>query len=247
MHKSWQIASMYSCICLDLDGTLLNSTKQISAANHDAIVQLYACGRKLIIATGRHLAETKTILKQYELATYVSYIIYADGCYVYDCCSGKNIYTSLLKMCDVDTIIDVIGHERFVLISEDRDYEVRHYPVFRMLHRKTAIEKAVIYSVSEEKRRLLDAVGFFLLDTGPSVDVRLSNKSKALHWLLEDLGFSSEALLYFGDEFNDKDCFESFDSVVMGNAPLELKRYSIITAKTNDEDGVSLALKDLFG
>lgn len=246
MPKSWQIASMYNCVCLDLDGTLLNSAKQISAANRDAIVQLYASGRKLIIATGRHLAETKAILGQYELDTYVSYIIYADGCCVYDCRSGKNIYTSLLKMCDVDKIIDVIGHERFVLINEARDYEVKRYPIFRMLHRKMAMEKAVVYSVSEKKRRLLDAAGFILLDTGPSVDVRLSNKSKALHWLLEDLGFPSEALLYFGDEFNDKDCFESFDSVVMGNAPMELKQYSIVAAKTNDEDGVKLALNDLF-
>ena len=40
-------------ICLDLDGTLLNDNKEISAPTKQVLTELQQCGHYVMIATGR--------------------------------------------------------------------------------------------------------------------------------------------------------------------------------------------------
>ena len=44
---------MYKLVCIDMDGTLLNSRKKISNANRDALKKAYDMGVHIVITTGR--------------------------------------------------------------------------------------------------------------------------------------------------------------------------------------------------
>lgn len=52
----------YSAVILDLDGTLLDSSKRVSQRNRDAILQCHRRGMKIIIATARPPRTVESLL-----------------------------------------------------------------------------------------------------------------------------------------------------------------------------------------
>lgn len=55
---------MIKCIASDMDGTLLNSTQQISAENKEAILKAQAQGIEFVVATGRSYQEATYVLNE---------------------------------------------------------------------------------------------------------------------------------------------------------------------------------------
>ncbi|MEH7155443.1 Cof-type HAD-IIB family hydrolase [Neobacillus drentensis] len=53
---------MIKCIATDMDGTLLNSVQQISAANREAILKAQSQGIEVVVATGRSYQEATYVL-----------------------------------------------------------------------------------------------------------------------------------------------------------------------------------------
>jgi len=53
----------------DLDGTLLNSKKEISEANQGALKKLYLAGHKIVIATARPPRSIDSKIKKIEVPT----------------------------------------------------------------------------------------------------------------------------------------------------------------------------------
>ena len=54
---------MYRLIAIDLDGTLLNSSKKISEENREAVNRLISLGYQVVIATGRRYYSAKMLVK----------------------------------------------------------------------------------------------------------------------------------------------------------------------------------------
>ena len=54
----------YKAIALDLDGTLLNSKKEVSNKNKEIIMKAAKAGVKIILASGRPVPGIKKIAKQ---------------------------------------------------------------------------------------------------------------------------------------------------------------------------------------
>ncbi|MCR3954971.1 MAG: Cof-type HAD-IIB family hydrolase [Gudongella sp.] len=55
---------MYRLIAIDLDGTLLNSSKKISDENREAVNRLIGLGYQVVIATGRRYYSAKMLVKE---------------------------------------------------------------------------------------------------------------------------------------------------------------------------------------
>ena len=55
---------MYRLIAIDLDGTLLNSSKKISQENKEAVNRLIGLGYQVVIATGRRYYSAKMLVKE---------------------------------------------------------------------------------------------------------------------------------------------------------------------------------------
>lgn len=56
--------SQYQLIAFDMDGTLLNSNKQISPETLNAIKRATDAGKTVILCTGRNLAELNAVLQR---------------------------------------------------------------------------------------------------------------------------------------------------------------------------------------
>ena len=74
----------------DMDDTLLNSEKQVTKENMDAISEALAAGHKIVFNTGRPLSGFLPILKELGLDREGCYAIAFNGGLIYDCDCAKN-------------------------------------------------------------------------------------------------------------------------------------------------------------
>ena len=260
----------FEYVCLDLDGTLLNSAKEISPVNCDTIKRLHKAGVRFIIATGRHLGESLEFLKRYDLEEEFDYIVFADGSQIHNIRLAQTTPIKLLSTSDLRIVSKITGLKDFAYYEEENDYFVFsalsrrtirkflknnsvihkgkdryiYYPLLR-LHGSKTIEKIVLPLIPLEQKDGLSR-HYQILELPSSVEVLPTDKSCAIKQLMDSLGKPYDKLVFFGDEYNDLSCFEAFPSVVMNNAPEELRRYSIIETISNDDDGVAVALDSLF-
>lgn len=75
-------------IALDLDGTLLNADKQLSAENAAALAKAAAEGVEIVPATGRFYRGMPPVIRE---LPYVRYVISVNGAQVYDVAAQKTV------------------------------------------------------------------------------------------------------------------------------------------------------------
>jgi len=99
----------YKLICIDMDGTLLNSNKAVSAANKKAIKRAYELGVNIVITTGR----------VYENAAFYSNIIgvkspviASNGAIIKEKDGGEVIYKRPLGNENISQIINLCNKHR---------------------------------------------------------------------------------------------------------------------------------------
>lgn len=107
---------MYKMICLDLDGTLLNSKKEISQNNQDILNRLSHQGIKIVIATGRHLDFAKYLTNDLDNN---HIIISNNGAGVFDLKQGKS-YVSYIDEDLVKRLVNIsMANDEYPYIYTD--------------------------------------------------------------------------------------------------------------------------------
>ena len=66
-------------VAIDIDGTLLNSKKEITPSVFEAIQDAKAAGVKIVITTGRPIAGVSNLLAQLHLTDPEDYVITFNG------------------------------------------------------------------------------------------------------------------------------------------------------------------------
>ncbi len=90
-------------VAVDLDGTLLDSKKRISAHTKSVIEQKHNDGVLFAYATGRTLSELIPVTRQCEL---IRYAITANGASIFDLDTGKILHSCHMTMDDVYFLYD---------------------------------------------------------------------------------------------------------------------------------------------
>ena len=81
-----------------MDDTLLNSEKQVTKENMDAISEALAAGHKIVFNTGRPLSGFLPILKELGLDREGCYAIAFNGGLIYDCAAKKTLYRRTIPL-----------------------------------------------------------------------------------------------------------------------------------------------------
>ena len=90
----------YKMIALDMDGTLLDESKNISSRNKKAIQKAKAIGKKVVIATGRPLVGIKWVLNELEINASDDYVIAFNGALVQNVHTEDVIFQRTLSLED---------------------------------------------------------------------------------------------------------------------------------------------------
>ena len=82
---------------LDMDGTLLTDTKDITPENMEAIHKAISLGHAVVVTTGRPLSSTVLLLERLGLTKPGCYAITANGAMIYDANKKENIFECGVK------------------------------------------------------------------------------------------------------------------------------------------------------
>lgn len=260
-------------VATDLDGTFLNSQKQVSDLNRKAISLLKNEGILFGIASGRPIETVRAMLDEWQIADSVSFIMGMNGGAIYDIRRRTKEEYHLL---DGKIVLDIIHFYQdmdvifFVLVGDIR-YTNKSTPETRAhakMFGETEIEidletflkertvnKLIIYcdpsympKVIERSKsfRRFDCVGF---TTAPDLFEYCDpviNKGYGIQKLCKHFGVNLENCVAFGDEANDIQMLEKVGmGVCMKNGCDAAKAVAnVVSEYTNDESALGHFLMD---
>ncbi|HFV3707717.1 TPA: sugar-phosphatase [Streptococcus pneumoniae] len=249
-------------IAVDIDGTLVNSQKEITPEVFSAIQDAKEAGVKVVIATGRPIAGVAKLLDDLQLRDQGDYVVTFNGALV----SESLTYEDYLDMEFLSRKLGVHMHA----ITKDGIYTANRNIGKYTVHESTLVNMPIFYRTPEEmagkeivkcmfidEPEILDAAiekipaefyerysinksaPFYLELLKKNVD-----KGSAITHLAEKLGLTKDETMAIGDEENDRAMLEVVGNpVVMENGNPEIKKIAKYITKTNDESGVAHAIR----
>jgi Cof subfamily protein (haloacid dehalogenase superfamily) len=253
-------------VAVDLDGTLLNDSKEVSDRTVDALRCLPAHGIKTVIASARPPRSVRHIYSKLGLDTWT---INYNGALIWDEPNKRVVFHQPMDCAWVSEIIArARGMFEEVLIGceiLDRWYTDRHEETYttetgRLFRPDGVMPLAEFCNQPITKLLLLcDPLRLKLLEPifydFPQVIAvradpeliqvmdRRASKAVALRLVAEHYGVSMEQVMAIGDAANDVQMLEAAGTAVaMSNAPAAVKQVADWIAPSNNEHGVHAAL-----
>ncbi len=87
---------LYDVLVLDIDGTLVNSEKNVTENTINAIVEAQERGKTVAIASGRSISGIRKIAAKIKLEKFGGYVIAYNGTTVINCKSGECVYNQTM-------------------------------------------------------------------------------------------------------------------------------------------------------
>ena len=248
---------------LDLDGTLLDNEKQITAGNRKALELALSRGHGVIITTGRPLKSAMEQAHKLGLDGPGCFLIAYNGAAVYDWAQQKQIFSRALSLETVYKVFDLVNaegehiqtYDTWDVLVEPRgdDTALRRYchlsgMGYRVIGdvRKDLAEppvKCLVINYRDRIREELDeeADCFFSCDQYLEVVPKGMNKGQAVIRMCQMMGVEIADAVAVGDEANDLSMIMAAGvGVAMANGTAQVKAAAdYITVCDNNHDGVA--------
>ncbi|KRO23651.1 hypothetical protein IV65_GL001576 [Lactococcus lactis] len=263
---------MIKLVAIDLDGTLLDPNRQITAEVKTAVKKAKAAGVKIVITTGRPLPGVVDILKALELTDQSDYVITYNGGLVQRATGEEFIKETLSSedWLDLDAAARKIGLPIHAITREGiytPNHDVGRYTVqeaqmvkmplyIRQPEDIAALEIAKVMMV-DEPAALDDGIAYLPFEFFELYNVvkstpfylefmnKKASKGSAVQHLAEKLSFDLDEVMAIGDEENDRSMLEVAGCpVVMENGKSELKKIAKYVTKSNAKSGVAYAINE---
>lgn len=258
-------------VALDLDGTLLNSKKEISEENKNILKKLSENGVEILIVTGRPYPITKKIAESLEIPLTV---ICYNGARVTNLKTDEIIFEKVLEEKQVLKIIEFCRKNKKDLnlfqndvwyVEDLESIGTKYYKKnsrleptlksfdtfdsFKMIKSIIIDENNVLEEVEKELREILGNSVYFTYSQDKYLEIlnKEVNKGLTLKNVLEEKGIEMSECIAFGDAHNDLEMLELAGvGVAMGNAHEILKSRVQHITDTNDNNGVGKFLKKFY-
>lgn len=256
-------------ICFDLDGTLLSNNKSISDDILTVLHELHDVRFNYILISSRHIEDIIPFAKQLRF-TERDFIISCDGEYIYQKYDDLVSKNRMHSTSDASFLFESNSCNKMMIVGQKKDY----YVVNNILHRTYInlrspkdsrliaipsnqiskidddIEKIIFYTNLNDKAINSYKNNYVIHKTKEGkVEVLPEGISKyhALKSISEILDLELDKFMFFGDDYNDEECFENLKyTIAMGNAPEEIKSKAFFVTKTNENGGILYAFDSIF-
>ncbi|MBK1811948.1 HAD family phosphatase [Clostridium sp. YIM B02505] len=260
----------FRMVCLDIDGTLLNSNHKITE-KVKAAINIVANKENIpvILVSARMPKGIKFLQKELEIE---APIICYSGALILDK-KGKVLSQEFIDAVELEKIYK-LASEHNIHISlykddewyiEEMDYWAKQESEITNITPKiigfkeiikvwkndgTGPNKILCMASPEEIDILKENIKAVELNIYPSKPTYLeimpikASKTSAINCLQKEFGINKAEIIAMGDNYNDVDMLEYAGvGVAMGNAPEYVKKHANDVTLTNDEDGVGKALE----
>ncbi len=267
---------MIKLITIDIDGTLVTSTKRLTNRTKIAIKKAEEQGLYIALASGRPFSGMYPYLKELNLIGDHYFSVTQNGAYIHKNDTGEAIIKNCMMAKDLDFVDKRIRPFGLQMSYMDSKYfYTRHKApnIYTILDSVVARRRLryMPYNVWDSEKTF----GRFLV-MGPSYNItklernvpkdlleryycvrterflfeiisKNANKGTGVQELAYNLGFKKEEVMAFGNELNDIPMLEFAGlSVAMGNSKMEVKEISDYVTKSNNKDGVAIAIEKLL-
>lgn len=259
----------YKLIALDIDGTLINSSNQITENVKLAIQKAKEKGVKVVLCTGRPLKGVEKFLDELNLREKGDYAATFNGALIQDTFTKDAVshltlnYEDLVNLYNLSIEIGSRSHfyDTKTLYTFNKD--VSDFTVLESHLTGTHLNVTTLNDVPKD----INMSKFMMIDHPEILDecvkkipqeyyekytiVRSTpffleilrpeaNKGSGISLLAKELGLKQEEIICVGDAGNDKHMIEYAGlGVAMGNATDEIKGMADYVTLSNDEDGVA--------
>ncbi len=173
-------SSPYRIIALDIDGTLLNSRKEVTSACADAVRQAAEAGKIIVYNTGRAVSE---LTEFFPLLPDIRWAVYASGAGLYDIQKGKAFALHGIPRADADAILAlartkdlmpqlVIGDRDVIQASHMARLDHFHMEIYRPLYERAMTLVPDIYSYAANCREDFLKINLYHADPAERVRTR---------------------------------------------------------------------------
>lgn len=263
--------SKIKMICLDIDGTLLNSKHQISEGTK-AVIKIASNERQIPVILVSARMPKGILFLQEELEIEQPIICYS-GALILD--KSNNILSkNIIAANNLKKLNKLVQNEKVHMslykdnewYVEELDYWAKQESDITNITPKvvdfsslieawaqegTGPNKILCMAEPDEINLLKEKVKDYDLNIYPSKPTYLeimpkeASKTSAINVLRKKFNIEQNEILAMGDNYNDMDMIEYAGlGVAMGNAPDKVKKCANKIALTNDEDGVAEAIKE---
>lgn len=167
-------------IALDIDGTLLNSAKEVTPACAQAIREAANAGRIIAFNTGRAVSELEEF---FPLLPDIRWAVYASGAGLYDIRKRKTFALRGLPRADADEILAlartkdampqlVIGDRDVIQTSHMAHLERYHMEIYRPLYERAMTLVPDIFAYAAACREEFLKINLYHADPGERVRTR---------------------------------------------------------------------------
>lgn len=265
----------YKAISLDLDGTLMDSNKQLPEANKEALWKAIDKGVSVILASGRPLFGVLPVAEKLELKERGGYVLAYNGGNIWDCKNEKLIYSKnvpqecIPDICAVARKYDVapLTYYNDLVISErsEDEYVLKEafcnsasvmqvddipsfvdYPEAKIL--LVGPHEKLIPARDELLEKYPDILDvFFSEEYFLEVVPKNVGKDMSLAELLKMLDIDQSELIACGDGMNDISMIKYAGlGVAMENAYPAVKDAADMIAPSNNDNGVAYIVNKYF-
>lgn len=266
---------MYKAVFIDVDGTLIRSDHSLSVATTETIKKLQGKGVLVILVSARPLSGVRPIAEKLHLhgdpiaSLNGAYIAMGEKI-IFDAMISADITVCVHEILQKFNAT-VIYYQQDEWFSDTKtfytDYEQRitEVPVNiepfdvtanRWKKNNTGPNKILVIAaekiISEIQCHLQEKfIAKLNVYTSKPTYLEIMNndasKVNAVKFLTARYNIRQEEIIAIGDNYNDKEMIEFAGmGIAMGNAPDPVKAAANYITKTNNEDGVSLALSHFF-
>jgi len=257
----------YRIIALDIDGTLTNSAKEISAPTLHALLDIQEKGYKVVLASGRPTAGMKQLAKKLHLDSFGSYILSYNGGEITECRTNRIIYRKTLPRAIVPEIFAFAKAHDIGLLTYTNDCIITGTRMDRFMEDESRINGLPIRYVPDFAEYVNFDINKCLLTGEPDhlalMEIQLKelygasfniyrsepyflefmpqniDKAYGLNILLTDIGLTREQLITCGDGYNDITMIEFAGlGVAMANAQDKVKSVANYITGSNDNNGI---------
>lgn len=256
-------------ICFDLDGTLLSNNKTISNDILTVLHELHDVRFNYILISSRHIEDIIPFSKQLRF-TERDFIISCDGEYVYQKNGDLVLKNKMHSSSDTALLFESNSCNKMMIIGQKKDYYVVNNILHRIYINLRSYKNSRLIAIHPNQIRKIDddieKIVFCTTLNDKAINAYKNNyvihktkegkvevlpegisKYHALKSLSEILGLELDKFMFFGDDYNDEECFDNLKyTIAMGNAPEEIKLKAFFVTKTNENRGILYALDSIF-
>ena len=249
----------YKMVVIDMDGTLLDTNKQISKKNKETIINIQKAGIKVALASGRPLDSLMADALKIELDKYDGYLVGNNGQEFY-AFNERKVYRkdALPKKAWIDVVRFANKHKLIALglsqneriwIQKDDNYAKILNETKDMIFDKICVKDFPfmedIEIIANELRNILINDCQVMISDLTTIELVPFGIDKVVgvNYIRDLNHFKNEEILVIGDGENDYQMACNYPFVAMKDAFDKLKEKAIYITASNDNDGVAKAIE----